>query len=230
MANRKILKYPSRRLKEKSVKVTSFDESFVALVKDLADTNNVNMGVGLAAPQIGEQSRVVIIDCSKLGVEYTNPEPVEELENSQLLVLVNPELNLSGPRHSWKEACLSVPGVSGMVERSQYVNLKFQNYYGKECTLDLDWPLSGVVQHECDHLDGILYVNRMRGLSRSMLLKKFAKKQKKIKEAIAAMQLPSLDEEEARPKKTTASSKRKKKVRKRPPKKNHQSKKRRKKK
>ena len=229
MANRKILQYPSQRLRKKSQAIELFDEDFKSLVKDLSDTNNVNMGVGLAAPQIGEQKRVVIIDCGKLGTEYENPEPVDELGNSQLLVLVNPELELSGPKHTWKEACLSIPGVSGMVERSQYVKLSFQNYYGKSCELELDWPLSGVVQHECDHLDGILYVHRMRGISRSMLLKKFEKKKKKIKEAIAAMQLPSLGEEEPK-KKTTSSTKRKSKPRKRRPKKNHLNKKRRKKK
>ena len=229
MANRKILVHPSQRLRGKSKPITDFDDSFHALVRDLYDTNNVHMGVGLAAPQIGEQRRVVIINCAKLGIEYTNPEPIEELEDSQQLVLVNPKLELSGPHHSWKEACLSIPGVSGLVERSQFVKLTFQNYYGKDCELELDWPLSGVVQHECDHLDGILYVNRMRGLSRSMLLKKYQKKQKKIKELIDSMKLRPLDQEEAK-KKTTSSTKRKKKHRKRPAKKNHLNKKRRKKK
>lgn len=231
MANRKVLVYPSSRLRQKSLPIVDFDDSFKALVQDLYDTNNVHMGVGIAAPQIGEQKRVVLIDCSRLGEDYENPEPCEELQDPQHLILVNPELELSGPKHTWKEACLSVPGVSGLVERSQFVKLKFQNYRGELKELDLDWPMSGVVQHECDHLDGILYVNRMRGLSRSMLLKKFQKKQKKMKELIQSMSTSydDLDSEQST-KKTTSSNKRKKKPRKRPPKKNHLNKKRRKKK
>ena len=231
MANRKIYQYPSQKLRGKSEPITAFNDDFKSLVQDLYDTNNVHQGVGIAAPQIGYSQRVVIIDCTKLGasVEYENPEPVEELGDPQQMVIVNPTLTLSGPKHQWKEACLSIPGVSGMVERSQFVELKFQNYYGEHRTLSLDWPLSGVVQHECDHLDGLLYVNRMRGLSRSMLLKKFQKKQKKLKALVNSMKLPSLEDdlEGAPSRKKSSYTKKSKKRRKRAPKKNHLKKKKR---
>lgn len=224
MANRKILEFPSSRLREKSMPVDSFDDAFRQLVQDMYDTNNVQLGVGLAAPQIDEQKRVVIINCARVGCD--NPEPIEELEDSQQLVLVNPELELSGEKHRWKEACLSIPGVSGLIERSQIVKLKFQNYHGEARYLELDWPISGVVQHECDHLDGILYIHRMGGLSRSMLIKKFRKKKKKIKEMVTAMS--SFGDEPTAPKRgSNNSTKKKKKRKKRAPKKNHLKKKKR---
>jgi len=222
VANRKIIEFPSPKLREKSIKVESFDDEFRQLVKDMLDTNGVKMGVGLAAPQIGFLKRVVVINCTR--VEMENPEPIEALEDSQQLVMVNPVLELSGEKHRWKEACLSVPGVSGLIERSQFVNLKFQNYNGEHREVDLDWPISGVVQHECDHLDGILYVHRMSGISRSMLLKKFRKKQKKIKEMIAAMS--SFGDDPAPPKRgSNTTTKKKKKRKKNVPKKNHLKKK-----
>jgi len=208
---------------KKSTDVESFDDEFRQLVKDMLDTNSVKMGVGLAAPQIGTLKRVVVINCTR--VELENPEPVEALEDSQQLVLVNPVLELSGEKHRWMEACLSVPGVSGLVERSQLVNLKFQNYDGEYCEVDLDWPMSGVVQHECDHLDGILYVNRMSGISRSMLLKKFRKKQKKKKELAAALSSFGEDAPESPKRGSNNYTKKKKKRVKRAPKKNHLKKK-----
>jgi peptide deformylase len=224
MANRKVIEFPSPKLREKSIKVESFDDEFRQLVKDMLDTNSVKMGVGLAAPQVGTLKRVVVINCTR--VELENPEPLDVLEDSQQLVLVNPRLKLSGEKHKWKEACLSIPGVSGLVERSQLVNLKFQNYNGEPREIDLDWPMSGVVQHECDHLDGILYIHRMSGISRSMLLKKFQKRQKKIKEMVAAMS--SFGEDPTPPKRgSNNNTKKKKKRKKRASKKNHLKKKKR---
>jgi len=100
MANRKVIEFPSPKLREKSIEVESFDDEFRQLVKDMLDTNSVKMGVGLAAPQVGTLKRVVVINCTR--VELENPEPLEVLEDSQQLVLVNPRLKLSGEKHKWK--------------------------------------------------------------------------------------------------------------------------------
>ena len=116
MAFKNILSWPSQALKKKSEPVTEFDESLIGLAKDLYDTLNVVTGVGLAAPQIGVHQRCVIIDVDQCQIE--NPCPTEGLPEN-IMVLVNPVLDLSGPKHKWMEACLSVPDSKGMVERSE---------------------------------------------------------------------------------------------------------------
>lgn len=229
MAYKNILTWPNASLKKKSLPITEFNDDLMSLAQDLYDTLNVVTGVGLAAPQIGVRQRCVIVDASQCQIE--NIHPTEGLPDN-IMVLVNPELTLAGPKHKWMEACLSIPDSKGMVERSQNVFLKFQDVKGKVHTLELDWPASGVVQHECDHLDGILYVDRMGRISRDMLLKKIIKKRKKMAEVRRMMQkqeaddLAGIDSSPDRPKRKTSSTKKRKK---RAPKKNHLNKKRRKK-
>lgn len=177
MAFRNVLSWPDPALKEKSEPVVDFNEDVRKLAADLYDTLNVVTGVGIAAPQIGVHKRCVIVDAAQCSLE--NPTP-EEGFPPNIMVLVNPQLTLSGPNHKWVEACLSVPDSRGLVERQQYVTVKYNSLNGSEHTLQLDWPASGVFQHECDHLDGVLYVDRMPKLARDMLLTKITKKRKKI--------------------------------------------------
>lgn len=229
MAFKNILSWPSQALKKKSAPVLEFDDDLRSLVGDLYDTLNVVSGVGLAAPQIGVHQRCVIIDTSQCQIE--NQHPIDGLPEN-IMAIVNPKLTLSGPKHKWMEACLSVPDSKGMVERSQHVSLEFQDISGGSHVIELDWPASGVVQHECDHLDGILYVDRMGRLSKDMLLKKIVKKRKKMAEVRKMMKaqeekdLAAIDGTSSPTKRKTTSSKKR---RKRPPKKNHLNKKRRKK-
>lgn len=180
MAFRNILTWPDPSLREVSEPVTAFDENLKSLVHDLNDTLNVATGVGLAASQVGVHQRCVIIDTAQCGLE--NPTPTEGLP-ANILVLVNPALELSGPKHKWVEACLSVPDSRGMVERHQAVTVKYNSVSGTEHTLTLGWPAAGVMQHECDHLDGVLYVDRMSSLAREMILSKITKKRKKLADA-----------------------------------------------
>jgi peptide deformylase len=156
-----------------------------------------NSGVGLAASQVGFNNRIVVIDCTELP--GGNPHQLDE--EDEILVLINPELELSGNRIRWREACLSVPGVDGMVERRENVNLKFVDTAGNPQQLDLTWPISGVVQHECDHLDGVLYPQRMSQLTRKMLFKKLGRFKKKLeKNLISRMGLQTNDKNSSRPK------------------------------
>ena len=228
MAFRNILSWPNPALKKKSDLVVEFGPDLKSLATDLYDTLNVVTGVGLAAPQIGVHKRCIIVDVAHCDME--NPVITEGLPEN-ILVLVNPELALSGPKHKWVEACLSVPDSRGMVERSQFVSVTFSSLDGEEHSLELDWPASGVFQHECDHLDGVLYVDRMNRISKDMLLKKIRKKRKKMAEArrlIREQELRDLGELPETPKagRGKASNKKRKK---RPGKKNHLNKKRRKK-
>ena len=230
MALRNILTWPSQALKKKSNPVVEFDEALGALAKDLYDTANVMTGVGIAAPQIGVHQRVVLINFDHIA-EMESPHQSEGFSENTW-VLVNPQLELSGPKHRWVEACLSVPDSNGHVERSQFVELKYQTLTGEEKSFSADWPLSGILQHECDHLDGVLYIDRMNRMSRDMLTKKIVKKRKKMEKMRKLMLQQEKDDlagiNGTRRKTTSANPT--KKGKKRPAKKNHLNKKRRKKK
>ncbi len=227
MAFRNILTWPSPALKKKSEPVLDFNDDVSSLAHDLYDTLNVVTGVGIAAPQVGVHQQVVIIDTAQCDIE--NPHPSEGFPDN-ILVIVNPKLELSGPKHRWLEACLSVPDSRGHVERHQFASITFSTLSGEEKTMELDWPASGVFQHECDHLEGILYIDRMNRMSRDMLLKKIKKKRKRLAEMKKLMmreEKAELDRLEGKsPARTTSTKKRKK----RPGKKNHLNKRRRKKK
>ena len=232
MAFRNILTWPNPALKKKSEVITSFDEDLTALAHDLYDTMNVVTGVGLAAPQVGTHQRLVIVDMSQCDMD--NPFSTEGFPEN-ILVMANPSLELSGPKHKWMEACLSVPDSKGLVERHQFAKVTFNTVSGEEKSLELDWPASGVFQHECDHLEGILYVDRMNRMSRDMLLKRIKKKRKRMAEMRKMMLREEQEELDRIEGKQPRSSKMKathptKKRKKRPAKKNHLNKKRRKKK
>jgi peptide deformylase len=164
MANRSILTFPDARLKEKSKPVTEFGDELHNLVKDMVDTLDVQMGVGLAAPQIGSLARVVVVKGEPFGYIH----PFSDELSSGALVLVNPELELSTEKDVWEESCLSVPGYMGKVKRSTRVTLRYQALDGAQKTLNAARPFSAVLQHECDHLDGILYIDHDVNLKRKI--------------------------------------------------------------
>ena len=154
---KKILKWPDKRLKQQSSAVTKFDENLQNTIVDLVDTCRVHFGAGLAAPQIGINEQLVIIKTS--GLVQDNISPCSY--NSDYMVLINPILTIFGEDVEWKEACLSVPDVSGKVKRKKQCSVVFMDERGETKKINADWPLSGVLQHEIDHLSGHLYLNRM---------------------------------------------------------------------
>jgi len=167
MTFRPILHWPNFRLKESSKRVVKFDQELVQLTHDLYDTLNIAQGAGLAAPQIGVLKRVIILKCSLF--EHINDDCYEK--NSDVLVLVNPELELSGEDTWWEEQCLSLRGITARVARKSVATLKYHNLRGEEKCLIAKWPFSGALQHECDHLDGVLFIDRL-GRKRAQELKK----------------------------------------------------------
>jgi len=188
MTFRPILQWPHPKLAIQSEAINKFDPVLVQLVRDMYDTLNITMGAGLAAPQIGVHKRVVILKPHLFG--HNNCDPYEG--DDRLLVLVNPHLKLKGKKKGWNEECLSLPGVTGKVFRNSDVQLVYQTLGGEEKKLDVGWPFSGALQHECDHLDGLLFIDRM-GKRAAIELKKqfrrkirlnnpFLKKRPKIKE------------------------------------------------
>jgi len=184
MANRTILTWPSSGLNKKSVPVIDFDDDLRSLVQDLIDTMNVNFGIGLSAPQINRHQQVLVIDCGR--IEIDNPDPFSG--NEDLLVLINPALKLSGNEIRWQEACLSVPGYNAHVKRKDGVHVTYQNIEGESKSFDAPWPLGGVIQHETDHLAGLLYLNRTSHWERQRIQKKILKLRKRKAKLTAELQ------------------------------------------
>jgi len=146
---RPILTYPEPFLATKSLPVRGVDERIRDLVRDMFDTMYAANGIGLAAPQIGVGKRVIVADIS----------PVEE--QSRPLALVNPEIVRKEGQEEGMEGCLSVPGVEGTVCRAASVTVRGMNESGDPVTMEASGLLARVLQHEIDHLDGILFIDRL---------------------------------------------------------------------
>ena len=153
MALLDILTYPDPRLRLKAKPVTKFDTEFQTLVDDMLETMRDAPGVGLAAPQVGQSMQLVVI-------EY-NDDPEDEEAKPKRYVLANPKFTkYSDEKVNDLEGCLSVPGLVGTVERSEAVSLKAQNRFGKPVKLNVEGWLARIFQHEIDHLEGVLYIDR----------------------------------------------------------------------
>ena len=152
MAILDIVTFPEPSLRLKSKQVTKFDTELQTLIDNMFETMRAAPGVGLAAPQIGESLRLVV-------VEYTEDE--DENAKPKKYVLVNPEIvKRSEEMVTDIEGCLSLPGLAGVVERHEAVTIKAKNRYGKPLKIEADGWLARIFQHEIDHLDGVLYIDR----------------------------------------------------------------------
>jgi peptide deformylase len=159
-----ILKYPDERLKQISKPVTEFGPKLHKLLDDMAITMYSANGVGLAAPQVGEFIRLFLIDCG-----------TEEKGDKRLYEFINPKLSGGQGKITYEEGCLSVPGVTEEVVRKEQITVVFQDRNGKEQTMQATDLLAVALQHENDHLDGILFVDRLSPLKRRFLKRKLAK-------------------------------------------------------
>ena len=149
MAEKTIVPFGEPILRKIAKPVVDFNDRLAKLVDDMVDTLYAAEGrAGLAAPQIGILKRVVVMDCGDGLIELINPEILES-HGEQI-----------GP-----EACLSLPGYSGIVKRSNYVKVKNNTRTGDSFILEAEDYLARCIQHEIDHLDGILYVDRIEGTS-----------------------------------------------------------------
>jgi peptide deformylase len=158
MANRTILHYPDKRLRNPGEPVTEFGPELAKLVEDMAETMYAAPGVGLAATQIGEAKRLFIID-----IATGDDEP------SDLRVFVNPEILERDGAQTWEEGCLSFPGVHEEIERAERVKVRAQDESGETFELEADGLLAVAIQHENDHLDGKLMIDHL-GLIRKRLV------------------------------------------------------------
>ena len=170
MALLKIRHYPDPVLKKVAAPVTEFDESLRQLANDMAETMYAAPGVGLAAPQVGISKRLTVIDCSARD------------EDAQLLVMVNPEIVDQEGEACEEEGCLSVPEYYAKVNRSAKVKVRFQDLDERSLTIEAEGLTAIACQHEIDHLDGILFVDHLSPLKRSMFRKKWKKIQEHLSE------------------------------------------------
>ena len=159
MAIRRVLRMGHPQLRQRAEPVPPDmlgTEAFERLLTDMHDTLRDYGGIGLAAPQIGEGIRLAIIELPGGTTRYG------EISAVPLTVFVNPEIEvLDGPTEGYWEGCLSVPGLRGFVERPQHVRVCYTDTAGEEQELVLDGFPATVVQHEFDHLDGVLYIDRI---------------------------------------------------------------------
>lgn len=153
MAVLEILTYPDARLKQDSTPVAVFDEALRAFVADLEETRLAGPGaVGIAAPQVGHFQRIVIVDVSQLK----RPVP-----NHGHLILVNPEITAWDGYAVGREGCLSVPDYTGNVIRAERIHLIAFDPHGERREFDMEGFEARAVQHEMDHLDGLLFLDRL---------------------------------------------------------------------
>jgi peptide deformylase len=173
----------TKTLEKKARPVESLDDSIVKLIYDMYETMDKANGIGLAAVQVGDLRRVITIDISTVDEPNAEGEAEDDMHPTspnlpRTLTLINPEiLHEEG---SWvvKEGCLSIPGVHGDVERAEKVRIRFRDAEFKVQELILDGLLARVVLHEIDHLDGMLFVDRMKRTKRSLLYSKLKAIQK----------------------------------------------------
>lgn len=167
MAKLKIYEYPHPILKKKAENYSGVDDELRRFLDDMLETMYEANGCGLAAPQVGVSKRAVVVDIAREGEE---PAP---------MYLVNPEIIWkSDEKEICEEGCLSLPELRAEVERSASVRVRYIDYDGKACELLAEDFLAVAIQHELDHLDGILYIDHVSRLKRQMLVKKLEKNRK----------------------------------------------------
>mgnify|MGYP001375078016 FL=1 len=173
MAIRKILTEPDPFLRQKSTIVDKVDNEIRILMDDMLETMYSAPGIGLAAIQVGVPKRVIVIDLSKDG-EKKNP-----------LYFVNPEIiTRSKQDASYEEGCLSVPNQFAEISRPDTCKVKFLDYEGNKKTLDAEGLLATCIQHEIDHLDGILFIDYLSKLKKNMIIKKLSKQKKSLERIV----------------------------------------------
>ncbi len=171
MSIRPIVYYPDDVLTTRAEEITEFGEDLASLVEDMAETMYAADGLGLAANQVGVTERVFIIDMGGLAEEYgLEPGP---------MVFVNPRIVERSGKITWEEGCLSFPGLTVKVERSEFVRIQAQDLDGEPFELEGDGLFAVALQHESDHLDGITMVDRLGKLSKKMALRRYARSRAK---------------------------------------------------
>ncbi len=159
-----IIKLPDPVLRKKSAAVEQVDDDLRRLLDAMLETMYEAPGIGLAGIQVGVAKRIITIDTSR------------DEDPRKPLYLINPEiLTLSDDRSTYEEGCLSIPDYFAEIERPATVRVRYVDYDGKQQELQADGLLATVIQHEIDHLNGVLFVDYLSKLKRDLVIRKFAK-------------------------------------------------------
>ena len=176
MAILEILQYPAKSLLIPSEPVITIDDKIISLIKDMGETMFAAPGVGLAAPQVGVNQRIIVYDTRAdipKDSEDETETPVKDFKG-----LINPVIvEKTGSIISENEACLSVPELTSNVKRYEKVRINALDIEGEQLEFDVEGVFAIIMQHEIDHLDGILFFERISLLKRKMYKKRIAKKE-----------------------------------------------------
>lgn len=169
-----IVEYPDKRLKERSKAVQKFDQELHSLLDAMYFTMVQSNGIGLAAIQVGHAKEVLILNIP----DENDSQPVENL-----IEMINPTIIQSSGETTYQEGCLSVPSFYEDIDRYEKVTVKYYDRYGQEKTLEADGLLSIAIQHEMDHLRGILFIDKLSYSRRKKFEKEYKRVQKEKKTA-----------------------------------------------
>ena len=173
MALRQILTEPNKILREKSLKVNEVDGDLQKLMDDMLETMYAAPGIGLAAIQVGEPKRVIGLDIA----------PKDQPKNP--MCFVNPEIIAKSENIStYEEGCLSVPGQFAEITRPDTCHNKYLDYYGQPKEIKAEGMLATCIQHEIDHLEGILFIDYLSKLKKSMIAKKLSKQKEALERIV----------------------------------------------
>tara|TARA_B100001093_G_scaffold496622_1_gene542557 strand:+ start:531 stop:1055 length:525 start_codon:yes stop_codon:yes gene_type:complete len=173
MSKRKIITEPDTILRKKSVTLEKVDDELRELMNDMLETMYAAPGIGLAGVQVGILKRLIVIDVSR------------DKEKKSPLFLINPEIiSKSSNTSVYEEGCLSLPGYFAEIERPAECQIKYVDYHGKKKEMKAGGLLATCIQHEVDHLNGILFVDYLSKLKRDMIIKKLIKNKKELNKIV----------------------------------------------
>jgi peptide deformylase len=172
-----IFTFPEPVLAQKALEVTEFTAELETLVENMLFTMYHAPGIGLAAPQVGQSLRLFVLDVDYERETITNAAGKEEvkLSNFNPMVFINPVITGTSGTTTYEEGCLSLPGVYEEVKRHQTIHVKYQDLQGNFHELEADDMLAICIQHENDHLDGIVFIDRLSNLKKNFYKKKLIK-------------------------------------------------------
>lgn len=159
-----MVRFPDNFLRKKTHPVLTFDEELHTLLDNMFETMYAENGVGLAAPQVGKSLRLYVLD------DFSGPN------NSNPMEIINPEFILKEGEVLDEEGCLSLPGEYAYVKRFEHVQVKYQDRFGEEKIVDAEGRLARILQHEFDHLEGILFIDHLPATKREQIKKHIKKR------------------------------------------------------
>ena len=178
MAILPIYLYGTDVLRKKAKPVQKLDDSTIKLMYDLAETMHKANGIGLAATQVGDLRRMLVVDVGAIesgARDEDEGKPREHETESKILVMINPELKLAEGTITMEEGCLSIPELRAEVDRPEAIRVKYRDVNFEEVEITADGLVARVMQHEMDHLDGVMFVDHL-GKTRRALLRSELKK------------------------------------------------------